>query len=242
MNTDRPIEELIIEDHNECKALLNKYRESSNREEALKWYHQFVWEVSRHAIAEELVLYPIIREKVTNGNVMADIAIDQHRQIKEDLVRIQSLNTDSNEFDTNIQIMWNDLIKHMETEESTDLKIFAQEVRIEDRINLGKKFQNRKLIAPTRPHTLIPDNYPTLEAIIGMLVAPYDKFKDLFTSFPDQKEVQRVIGHGERNLGQEVQRDLQKDVQNMQKDIQRDIQFDQQKDVQREVQRDVQRP
>jgi hypothetical protein len=113
--------------------------------------------------------------------------------------------------------MWNDMIKHMDKEESTDLKIFAQEVSMEDRINAGKKFENRKLIVPTRPHTLIPDTYPTLEVILGMLVAPYDKFRDLFTSFPDQKEVERVI-HSEDRLGQEVQRDNQRDIQ---RDIQR---------------------
>jgi hypothetical protein len=210
MNANRPLEEIIREDHNEARALLNKYKESSNREEALKWYHQFVWLLTRHAIAEELIFYPLLREKVTNGQVLADIDIEQHRIIKEDLVRIQSLDVNSPEFEQNVRIMWEDLIKHMEKEESTDLKIFAQEVSMEERINAGKKFENRKLIAPTRPHTLIPDTYPTLEVIIGMLVAPYDKFRDLFTSFPDQKEVEKVLTQSDINLGQEVQSEIQR--------------------------------
>jgi hypothetical protein len=192
MNINKPIDEFIKNDHDEARALFNQFRECNDRKEALKWYNQLVWQLTRHSIAEELIFYPLLREKVINGQVLADIDIEQQRQIKEDLVKLQSLDYNSAEFDQNVQVMWTDLINHMEKEENTDLKLCAQDISMEDRINAGKKFENRKLIAPTRPHTLIPDTYPTLETIMGILVAPYDKFKDLFTSFPDQKEVEKV--------------------------------------------------
>jgi hypothetical protein len=191
MNTDKPIEEMIIEDHTEVRNLLNKYNSTTDHSEKLKWYKQFLYEICRHAIAEELVLYPMMREHMVNGKLHADADLEDHRRVKEDLAKLQHIDIKSSNFDFLLMNTWNALLLHMSKEED-ELQLFASEIPLKLRIDAGKKFQNRKLIVPTRPHTMIPDSNPTIEALFGLLVAPVDKFLDLFTSFPDQKEVEKV--------------------------------------------------
>jgi hypothetical protein len=205
MNINKTIEDYIIEDHMEARSLLNKYNSSIDHTEKLKWYKQFLWEICRHSIAEELILYPMMRDRLENGKIFADSDLEDHRKMKEDLAKLQHISPESSEFDIMVKQVWNELLLHMAKEEE-ELKIFAAEVPLDLRVEAGRKFQNRKMIVPTRPHTMIPDSNPTLEAIFGLLVAPVDKFLDLFTKFPDQKEVEKVTQvkdiHGSSNFGE----------------------------------------
>jgi hypothetical protein len=185
----RPIEEIIIQDHNETREVYKKYCDEFDRNEKLKWYRQLVYLIAKHSIAEEVVLYPLVRERVHNGNIMADLDIEQTRRIKEQLVNIQdNVNWESPEFDLRVKALWSDLQKHMDKEENEDLKVLPLQVPLQDRLNAGKKFENRKLIAPSRPHLHVPDENPTMETIMGLLLAPVDKFKDLFAKFPTAEE------------------------------------------------------
>jgi hypothetical protein len=193
MKSEKPIEEIIIEDHNETRQVFKKYCEEFAKEEKLKWYRQMVYLLAKHSIAEEIVLYPLVREHVHNGNILADQDIEQHRRIKEQLVNIQeNVNWDSPEFDQRVKLLWQTVIDHMDKEENEDLTLLRSQVTMQDRINAGKKFENRKLIAPSRPHINAPDDNPTLEMLVGLLVAPVDKFKDLFVSFPEKSQIENL--------------------------------------------------
>jgi len=43
-------------------------------------------------------------------------------------------------------------------------------------------------VAPTQPHAMIPEKPVALEAALGMLMAPLDKFTDMFKDFPSAEE------------------------------------------------------
>jgi hypothetical protein len=46
-------------------------------------------------------------------------------------------------------------------------------------------FQNRKMIAPTRPHPSAPEKPVLLNEAMGMMMAPIDRFRDLFRDYPN---------------------------------------------------------
>jgi hypothetical protein len=185
----KPIEEIIIQDHNETREVYKKYCTELVKDEKKKWYRQLIYLIAKHSIAEEVVLYPLVREKVHNGDIMADLDIEQTRRIKEQLVNIQeNVNWDSPEFDLRVKALWSDILKHMEKEETEDLKVIPLQIPLQDRIDAGRKFENRKFLAPSRPHLHVPDENPTMETLVGLLMAPIDKFKDLFVKFPTKEE------------------------------------------------------
>ncbi len=198
-STHQPVEEYIIEDHNEIRALIDKYFNTSDRTEAMRWYNQFVWNLARHSHAEELILYPFWRKDLAHGEDIVKDSIEDHQKVKKMLVEIQSLNPLDDQFRKKVETMWSNLRKHLEEEENVYLAQMRQEISLENRISYGKSFENRKFIVPTRPHLSAPENLPTLEAAMGLILAPIDKLRDLFTSFPDQDKVNKVLTEFEKS-------------------------------------------
>ena len=48
----------IKKDHSELKQYYNNIINAKSNDEATRWQNQFTWELARHSIAEELVVYP----------------------------------------------------------------------------------------------------------------------------------------------------------------------------------------
>ncbi len=67
-----------------------------------------------------------------------------------------------------------------------DLPLIRKKVSLEDRISYGQRFYNRKKIAPTRPHPSAPEKPSVLDEAMGFMMAPIDKFRDIFRDFPSQ--------------------------------------------------------
>jgi hypothetical protein len=194
------IEELIFNDHNDVRSFFEQYKNASNKEEAIKWYNQIAHNVAVHSIAEEIVFYPLIRDKLPNGNSLVDNNLEEHRNLKESLVQLEKLDGKSEEFDIKFRAFFGDLWNHMEREEKDELPLLEKYLTKEERVSLGSKFYNRKMIAPTRPHTSFPDNSPIMETLTGLLAMPLDKFRDLFKSFPDKKDVESAKKEGKEDF------------------------------------------
>jgi hemerythrin superfamily protein len=188
---NHPIDELIRTDHKDLKVYLRKFEESDSFEEASRWLHQFIWDICRHAIAEEIILYPILK-KVPDGKHKWNDSLDEHRKIKDILAQVEKIK-DLNLLKAKVKEMTDILMHHVEFEENEVLPAICRVCDKEDLIKEGNRFLRRKFIAPTRPHTMAPDSFPTLESLVGLLVSPVDKFRDIFfVSFPDQNEVDKI--------------------------------------------------
>lgn len=211
------LEELILEDHRDMKAMLEKYRTALTKDEAHKWYNQFVWEVCRHAIGEELVLYPLLKERIPNGPALVEESLEEHRETKKYLSEIEHLDYRSDEFDVKVRTMVDGLLKHMEKEEAEVIKLLVQFLSKEERLSAGARFNNRKRIAPTHPHTMIPDNSPIFETLSGLIVAPIDKFFDLFKEFPEAESVDKLEKNSNYDTKQ-VRMDFKCDKMHLDKD------------------------
>lgn len=188
---NNPIDELIIMDHKDLRVFLQKFEQSSEFEEASKWLHQFIWEICRHSIAEEIILYPMLK-KIPDGREIWTESLEEHRKIKEILSHVGKIK-DLKLLKAKVQECSEILMHHIDNEEKEILPAINSHFNKQDLINEGNRFLRRKFIAPTRPHTMAPDSIPTLESLVGLLVAPIDKFRDIFMApFPDQVEVEKI--------------------------------------------------
>jgi hemerythrin superfamily protein len=56
------VSDLIKRDHNELRTYKDNILKATTDDEKVRWQNQFTWELARHSIAEELVVYPAMEK------------------------------------------------------------------------------------------------------------------------------------------------------------------------------------
>lgn len=78
------ISHAIKTDHREIEDYYNKILTSETEKEKIQWQNQFTWELARHSIGEELVVYPQLEKKLDDGKAMADRDRREHQSVNND--------------------------------------------------------------------------------------------------------------------------------------------------------------
>lgn len=77
------ITKVITHDHREIETYYQNILNATNNDEAERWQNQFVWELARHSIAEELVVYPAFETHLGGkGKIMADKDRQEHQLVR----------------------------------------------------------------------------------------------------------------------------------------------------------------
>ncbi|KAI9370183.1 hemerythrin HHE cation binding domain-containing protein [Aspergillus egyptiacus] len=173
-------------DHRELEDYYGKILSATTDKEKIQWQNQFTWELARHSIAEELVVYPQFEKSLPDGRAMADKDRQEHNTVKELLKKFQNMKPDNPEFEPTIKTIMSDLSEHIKEEEANDLPKLEDAITAEESEKLSKSFGRTKMFVPSRSHPSAPDK-PPFETVIGLLTAPMDHLSDLFRSWPDTK-------------------------------------------------------
>jgi len=189
---NQSIEHLIIADHTLVRNIYDKFKSASNKEDMDKWRNELVYEIARHSIAEEVVMYPVIREKFPDGEKWFQTLTSEHHDVKQNLYDAANVDMNANDFKDKVRIVMDLLVKHIQKEEKELLPLLNKYISEDNLVSMGNSFSRRKFIVPTRPHTMVPEDPPTLNSILGMLTAPIDKFRDLFVSFPEKEKLAQM--------------------------------------------------
>jgi hemerythrin superfamily protein len=108
-------------------------------------------ELSIHAAIEEQVLYPTVRSDLPDGSSMADEALEEHRQAKDDLRRIDRMDPASPGYESAVNELIRDVRHHVEEEETEMFPKLRSALQPRRLAELGSKMQQAKRTAPTRP-------------------------------------------------------------------------------------------
>ncbi|KAK2060953.1 HHE domain-containing protein [Colletotrichum caudatum] len=163
------LSDVIKEDHRELGAYHRHILECTDMDEQARFQNLFIWELARHAISEELVVYPVLEKDVADGKALADRDRAEHQAVKEKLYKFQKMRPDDWDFEPALESLMEDLRRHIREEEEEDLE------RLEE------------MFTPTRSHPSVP-NKPPFETVVGLMEAPLDKLRDLFATFPTEEE------------------------------------------------------
>ncbi|KAI0442520.1 hypothetical protein F4803DRAFT_518712 [Xylaria telfairii] len=192
------VSEAIREDHKQLKDYYNRVVNSRDSDEQERFGNAFIWELARHSIAEEIVVYLAFERDIqNNGQVIADKDRAQHQGIKEQLYRFQKLKPKDEAYLPSLKRLFEDLQHHIKEEEEDDLMKLEKQLSLTESKELSQRFEQTKMLTPTRSHPSAP-NKPPFETVIGLMTAPMDKIRDLlFTKFPEKKMPDiGHIGHG----------------------------------------------
>jgi hemerythrin superfamily protein len=75
------VSDVIKHDHRELEAYYDRIINSSNEDEQTRYQNLFAWELARHSIGEELVVYPQLEKRVTGGHDLAERDRAEHQKV-----------------------------------------------------------------------------------------------------------------------------------------------------------------
>ncbi|KAI0537586.1 hypothetical protein GGR58DRAFT_513678 [Xylaria digitata] len=193
------VDEAIKEDHRQLKDYYNRVINSKDLDEQERYGNAFIWELARHSIAEEIVVYPAFERDIQGGQGIADNDLAQHQNIKEQLYEFQKLKPRDHAYLSTLKRLFEDLQTHIKEEEENHLVKLEKKLSLSESKELSHSFERTKMLTPTRSHPSTP-NKPPFETVVGLMTAPVDKLRDLlFTKFPEKK--MPTIGHTEHGVG-----------------------------------------
>jgi hemerythrin-like domain-containing protein len=199
------VSDRIKHDHQELQEFYNNIKNSKSQDDKVRWQNQFVWELARHSIAEEIVVYPAFEKHIEGGLKMAEKDRSEHQQVhpppyyvpnpsnpishtqvKEMLYDFQSMSPSDPSFLPAIDSLWETLTQHIKEEERDDLPALEKAINADALDALARSFDRTKHFVPTRSHPSAPDR-PPYETAVGMMTTPIDKLMDMFRKFPESK-------------------------------------------------------
>jgi hemerythrin superfamily protein len=181
--TDRPpvtmsradIVELLLADHHDAEELLGRL-ESVALEERAAYFSTVVIDLVAHEVAEEHVVYPIIRH-APGGEAEAKARIAEESGAERLLVELQKLDPASAEFATKFGDLREAVTAHARAEEATTFPILTEIEDAESRIALGGRYKHAKSVAPTHPHPHAPHSPPG-NLVLDPVAALFDRARD----------------------------------------------------------------
>jgi hemerythrin superfamily protein len=76
------ISQAIKEDHRQLEYYYSRIVKAQTEDDKVRYQNAFVWELARHSIGEELVVYPVFESKLPNGKEMADKDRNEHQTVR----------------------------------------------------------------------------------------------------------------------------------------------------------------
>lgn len=87
------ISEAIGADHRAMDTYIDNIRNAKDLQTKTEWRNQLTWTLARHAISEELTLYPSMERMLgQEGTNLTNVDREQHQAVRELVLAIESVN------------------------------------------------------------------------------------------------------------------------------------------------------
>ncbi|MCM3661353.1 hemerythrin domain-containing protein [Georgenia satyanarayanai] len=175
---EQDVVDFLTNDHALMIALLEEIQETAGPKERRDLADTLIAEVMRHAVAEEMHVYPVIEKHVPNGKEEVEHDKKEHDELVDVMKRIEDLDSEDPRFLQEIREM-HALLKHHANDEETDqFPKLRQHIPREELVELREKVEAAMKAAPTRPHPSAPHSelfHKTLGPGVGFIDRLRDK-------------------------------------------------------------------
>jgi hemerythrin-like domain-containing protein len=178
----RDVIEILEHDHREVEQMFDELEslrgdtsdEGKSRRKDL--VDQVTIELVRHSVAEEVLVYPRVSEKISEDE--AKHAREEHAEAEETMARLEKLDPSDAAFDEELATLMREIRHHIKDEEGEMFAHMRQTFSQDDLRKMGASVEAFKKVAPTRPHPNVPNEaLPRLAA--GPVASLLDRFRDL---------------------------------------------------------------
>jgi len=179
-STDRDVIDVLVTDHREALELLEQIRGTADEEHRRDLTDSLIAELVRHSVAEEMHVYPAMRDHLPDGDEAVEHDTQEHKQLEATMKRLESADTTSAEYTTALSDLERVLRDHVSDEEQEQFPQLRQHLPEELLVELKGKVEATKKIAPTRPHPASP-NAELFHKLVGPGVGLVDRLRDRIT-------------------------------------------------------------
>jgi hemerythrin superfamily protein len=159
--------DVLSAEHREVEGLFAEIeaRFGSSGAEVEDLVQRVVTRLVQHTVAEEVHLYPLVREVLPDGDALAAREIAEHDETERTMKRLESLKAKSADYWMTYRILTNLVSQHVGEEEMYLFPALAAAVSKEDREQVGDRMISTEKTAPTRPHPDSPSEGGALAAL-----------------------------------------------------------------------------
>lgn len=180
---------LLKADHQAVEKKFQKFEGLGPR--ALKTKAAVVADViealSVHAVIEEMLLYPAVRERLTEEEDQVLEALEEHHVVKWTLSELEGMSPDHERFDAKFTVLMESVRHHVKEEEKELFPKVRKGFTRSELADLGEALDKAKRMAPKKPHPRSPDEPPG-NAMASAAATPLDNLRNT-----GEAAVRRVI-------------------------------------------------
>ncbi|WP_413452506.1 hemerythrin domain-containing protein [Georgenia phoenicis] len=177
---EQDVVDFLTNDHALMIALLETIQETADPKERRDLADTLIAEVMRHAVAEEMHVYPAVEKHVPNGKEEVEHDKKEHDELVDVMKRIEDLDSEDPRFLQEVREMHALLSHHANDEETDQFPKLRQHIPREELVELREKVEAAMKAAPTRPHPSAPHSelfHKTLGPGVGFI----DRLRDKLT-------------------------------------------------------------
>jgi hemerythrin superfamily protein len=178
--TGKDVVEVLTSDHRDVTALIGEIWSVRDPMVRRDLTDTAISELVRHAVAEEMYVYPAMRKYLPDGDKAVQHDVEEHKELEEAMKRLEAVDVSSTEFDTALRRLETVLADHVQDEESEQFPELRRQVPREELTELAGKVETAKKLAPTRPHPGAP-NSELFHKLVGPGVGLVDRLRDKLT-------------------------------------------------------------
>ncbi|WP_298461570.1 hemerythrin domain-containing protein [uncultured Cellulomonas sp.] len=175
--TTPDVVDILTSDHRDMLDLLGQIEGTPDAERRRDLADTVIAEVMRHAVAEEMFVYPAIAQHLPDGEQEVEEDKREHEEIVQLMKRLESADAAGQEFLAIALELEADLRHHMAEEEADQFPRLRAHIPREELVTMGAKVESAKKLAPTRPHPSAPHSelfHKTLGPGVGLV----DRLRD----------------------------------------------------------------
>jgi hemerythrin superfamily protein len=172
--------DVLTSDHRDVTALIGEIWSVTDPMIRRDLTDTAISELVRHAVAEEMYVYPAMRKYLADGEKAVEHDVEEHKELERAMKQLEAVDVSSAEFDAALRRLEALLADHVRDEESQQFPELRRSVSQEELKELAGKVETAKKLAPTRPHPGAP-NSELFHKLVGPGVGMVDRLRDKLT-------------------------------------------------------------
>lgn len=174
--------ELLNRDRCPARRLFHDYETQPDEVQRRCTVDAVVTTLSTLLALEEMIVYPLVRQVVPNGNQTADARVAAHTELKRILVALDAANRDQSRTHSLVAVLREEVEQHLRPETQL-LDKLRNCVDLQMVADLGGIVEQLKQLVPASARPAPPDEPPLLP-LTATIAAAYDRLWDRLQNTP----------------------------------------------------------
>jgi hemerythrin superfamily protein len=177
---ERDVVDVLTSDHRQVTELLGRIQTAADHAERRDMADVVIAELVRHSVAEEMFVYPAMREHLPDGEQAVEHDKQEHKELELTMKELEGLDATDSRFDELVGQLGRILDDHVQDEEHEQFPQLRARVPREQLVQMATNVEAAKKVAPTRPHPGAPNN-ALFHLTVGPGVGLVDRLRDKLT-------------------------------------------------------------